>query len=123
MATAKKTARKPSSPNKVDKVDTTVERDETKVKPSSSKKNGGVRLDPDLPLLPGNTVTFVAEGREGRTQAKIVTAKDSWLVATSTGAQGAEERVSKIIETGHGEITVEFYEDGKLYASGTWPVG
>lgn len=93
-------------------------------KKSSAKKvdkPGTVRLDPDLPLLPGNTVSFVAEGREGRTQAKITTAKDSWLVATSTGSN--EERVSKIIETGHGVITVEFFEDGELYASGTWSVG
>lgn len=113
-------AKKPA-PKKVDKVDTTKEKDETKVKPSKST-TGTIRLDPaNVALLPGNTVTFVAEGREGRTQAKIVTAKDSWLVATSSGQD--EERVSKIIETGHGEISVEFFEDGKSYAKGTWPVG
>jgi len=109
---------------KVDKVDKTVERDETRVKPSASSRKsrkGDVRLDPQGALLPGNTVTFVADEGEGVVQAKIITAKDSWLVAASNTAGGA--RVSKIIETGHGEITVEFYEDGKLYASGTWTVG
>jgi hypothetical protein len=112
--TAKKTSDK-----KVDKVDTTKEKDETKVKPSTSK-TGTVSLDPNLPLLPGNTANFVAESRDGRVQAKIITAKDSWLVAASQSGDYA--RVSKIIETGHGEITVEFYADDKLYASGTWPV-
>lgn len=108
---------------KVDKVDKTAERDETRVKPSSSarKTGSGVRIDPNLPLLPGNSVSFVADAGDGVIQAKIVTAKDSWLVAASTN--GGYARVSKIIETGHGEITVEFYEDGKLYASGTWTVG
>lgn len=55
--------------------------------------------------------------------AKIVTARGTDWVASSTGVAANEERVSKILETGHDEITVEFYEDGKLYASGTWPVG
>lgn len=96
-------------------------------KPASGKvaspEIGSIRLDPHLPLLPGNTVTFVAEGREGRTMAKISTARGSAWVATSTGRAANEERVSKIIESGHGDITVEFYEDGELYAFGTWPVG
>lgn len=92
-------------------------------KAEASSKTGSVRIDPNLPLLPGNTVTFVAEGREGRTMAKIVTARGTDWVASSTGVAANEERVSKILETGHDEITVEFYEDGKLYASGTWPVG
>lgn len=81
---------------------------------------GGIRLDPDLRLIPGNSVTFVAEGREGRTQAKIITSNETWVVATSSGPN--EERVSKILER-PGDITVEFYENGKKYASGTWPVG
>jgi hypothetical protein len=108
---------------KVDSVDKTAKKDETKVVPSKAKAasaNGGVRLDPNLRLIPGNAVTFVAEGREGRTQAKIITSSESWIVATSSGP--GEERVSKILER-PGEITVEFYEDGKKYASGTWQVG
>ncbi len=123
MATKKTTKQSgKNAAEKVDAVDTTEDGTETKVKPSTSKK-GSVRIDPNVALLPGNTVTFVAEAREGLVMAKIITAKDSWLVKTSTGVQANEERVSKIIETGHGEITVEFYEDGKKYASGTWPVG
>ena len=104
---------------KVDKVDTTVEQDETKVKPSKST-TGNVRLDPNLALIPGNSVTFVAPAKEGRVQAKIVTARDSWLVAASL--RGDEARVSKILEV-PGDITVEFYADGKKYASGSWKVG
>lgn len=92
-------------------------------KVASSPEVGGVRIDPNLPLIPGNSVTFVAEGREGRTMAKISTARGSDWVATSTGVAANEERVSKILESGHGDVTVEFYEDGELYASGTWPVG
>lgn len=108
---------------KVDSVDRTTKKDETKVTPSKAKAastEGGIRLDPNLRLIPGNSVTFVAEGREGRTQAKIITSSESWIVATSSGPN--EERVSKILER-PGDITVEFYEDGKMYASGTWPVG
>lgn len=108
-----------------DSVDVTTEGDATEtvnkgVKAKRSNK-GGVTLDPaSIALLPGNTVSFVAEEREGRVQAKIITGKDSWLVAASNG--GGDARVSKILEVA-GEITVEFYEDGELYASGTWPVG
>ena len=119
--TAKKTTAKKSA-KKVDSVDRTARKDETKVRPSRSEASGdvgGIRLDPNLALTPGNAVTFVAEGRPGRVQAKIVTAKDSWLVAASLGSGDA--RVSKILEV-PGDITVEFYEDGKLYASGTWEV-
>lgn len=120
---AKKTSTKKAAAKKVDSVDRTATRDETKVRPSSAETastDGGIRLDPNLPLTPGNAVTFVAEHREGRVQAKIITARDSWLVAASMGSGDA--RVSKIIEV-PGDITVEFYADGKLYASGTWPVG
>jgi hypothetical protein len=122
-ATAAKKPTAKASAKKVDSVDKTADKSEDKVMPSkaktSSKKAGSVRLDPNLALVPGNAVTFVAEAREGRVQAKIVTAKDSWIVAASVGS---EARVSKILEV-PGELTVEFYEDGKLYASGTWNVG
>ena len=121
--TTTKTKSKRAAARKVDSVDRTATRDETKVRPSRASTKavtGGVSLDPNLPLIPGNAVSFVAEERPGRVQAKIVTAKDSWLVAASN--IGGDARVSKILEV-PGEITVEFYEDGKLYASGTWTVG
>lgn len=99
----------------------------TKKKKPAAKKaapakgaQGGVRLDPDLALIPGNTATFVAEARDGRVMAKIVTARDSWMVAASGGSGDA--RVSRILETA-GPISVTFYEDGKEYASGSWTVG
>lgn len=95
-----------------------------KTKKASVKKAakvvGGVRLDPNLRLIPGNTVSFVAEYRPGRVQAKIVTPRDSWVVAASTLRD--DSRVSKILEV-PGEISVEFYEDGDLFAAGTWQVG
>ncbi len=117
--TTKKASTKKPSAKKVDKVDTTVEGDETKVKPSRST-TGNIRLDPNLALIPGNSVTFVAPAKDGRLQAKIITARDSWLVAASV--RGDEARVSKILEV-PGDITVEFYADGKKYASGSWTVG
>lgn len=86
-------------------------------KPAAAK--GGIRLDPNLPLIPGNSVSFVAEERPGRVMAKIITARETWMVAASNG--GGDARVTKILETG-GDITVEFSEDGKLYASDTWTV-
>lgn len=84
---------------------------------------GGVRIDPNLPLIPGNSVTFVAEGRAGRTMAQVRTDRGSYWVATSTGVAANEERISKILESDHGNISVGFYEDGELYAFGTWPIG
>jgi hypothetical protein len=127
VATTKKKAPKKASARtaakKVDSVDKTAVKDETKVRPSKAEESaelGGIRLDPNLALTPGNAVTFVAEERAGRVQVKIITVKDSWLVAASNG--GGDARVSKILEV-PGPITVEFYEDGKLYASGTWQVG
>lgn len=109
-----------------DSVDVTIEGDKTTVSkgPSGKRSNkGGVVLDPaSVALIPGNTVSFVAEDRPDATriQAKIITSRETWMVATSRDSTNA--RVSKILEV-PGEITVEFYEDGKLYASGTWTVG
>lgn len=79
-----------------------------------------VSIDPDMPLLPGRTATFSARQAEGRAMVKIETNRETWMGQPSNSAGGA--RVSKIIETGHTDITVTFSEDGKEYAQGTFTV-
>lgn len=91
------------------------------VSPSKPNRGSTVRLDPpSVRLVPGNSVTFVADEGDGRVQAKITTARGSVLVTASNGHGDA--RVSKILET-NDEIVVEFFDDGKKYASGTFKVG
>ena len=93
----------------------------TAPKKAAASGLGAVTLDPNLPLLPGRTVTFIASPRTfGRAAVKIVTARDTWMGVPSIS--GGFARQAKIIETGLGEITVTFYEDGEAYAEGTFSV-
>lgn len=78
-----------------------------------------VRLDPDLGLIPGNSVTFVAREAKGRAAVKISTNRGNWMGTPSNTPSGA--RQSKILDPG--PITVTFYEDGSAYAEGSWTVG
>lgn len=88
---------------------------------TESDSDSTVTLDPpSMPLLPGRTATFAARQAEGLAMVTITTDKDTWTGQASNSAGGA--RISKIIETGHTEITVAFSEDGKEYASGTFTV-
>jgi hypothetical protein len=83
------------------------------------KANGGVRLDPNLPLVVGNSVTFVADEGKGRVMVRLETAQGVNWVAASNGHGDA--RVSLIIQV-KGDIKVDFHSDGKKYASGTFTV-
>lgn len=97
----------------------------TKKKPAAKakaapKKVSGlepVHLDPDLPLLPGNSGTFVARQANGQPSATLSTDRGEIRAIPSNTQSGA--RVSRIIET-YGAVTVTFFEDGKPYASGTF---
>jgi len=93
---------------------------EAKTETRARKSKGDVRLDPNLPLVAGNTANFVARQAKGVATAKVETDRGSWIGQVSNSPAGA--RISKIIETGHTELKVTFYEDGKEYASGTFPV-
>jgi hypothetical protein len=77
-----------------------------------------IRLDPDLPLVPGNSVTFVARPAAGRASVKISTDRGDWMGAPSSTPSGV--RQSKILEPG--PISVTFYEEGEPYAQGSWEV-
>lgn len=90
----------------------------TKAK-AAKRSTGSVRLDPDLPLVHGNTVTFVAPEGDGRVLAKLETPQGVQWIGTSNG-QG-DARISWIVQVS-GDITVGFYNDGDLYAEGTFTV-
>lgn len=87
-----------------------------------AKKKQAVTVDPaSIALLPGNTVTFAAKPKDfGRQAVKIESARGTWMGVPAVS--GGEARQSYLIETGAGEITVTFYEDGKEYATGTFSV-
>ena len=91
-------------------------------KDKPKKDNSEVTLDPaNTALIAGNTATFVAREAEGAPTVTIaVNGVHNWTGVPSNSSNGA--RISKIIETGHSELTVAFSEDGKEYASGTFTV-
>jgi hypothetical protein len=84
--------------------------------------DSGVTLDPaNTALIAGNTATFVAREAEGVPTVTIaINGVQNWAGVPSNSSNGA--RISKIIETGHSELTVTFSEDGTEYASGTFTV-
>ena len=81
-------------------------------------KKQDVRLDPNLPLTPGNTVSFYTEVPEnpGRLSVKITDPRGPVFTNVVPGGNG-DLRISKIIETA-GTYKVEFFNDGKKFASG-----
>lgn len=93
-------------------------KDKNKAKSASAE----VTLDPvNTALIAGNTATFVAREAEGVPTVTIaVNGVQNWAGVPSNSSNGA--RISKIIETGHSELTVTFSEDGTEYASGTFTV-
>lgn len=120
MATKKTTKGKATPPPAEDvMIDTEVKEEADDL---SGKGSGKVHLDPpNIKLIPGNSVSFWAETKgDGRQSVKVSTARDTWIGKPSVN--GGVARTSKILETAHGEITVTFYEDGKAYASGKFPV-
>lgn len=125
-ATVAKKATEPTAleaAQQYDSVDVSVDGDETRMKPSpdpAKRTVGDVRVDPPLGILQGHVPTFVAPEGKGRVMAKIITPRQTVWVVASNG--NGDARVSKVME-GPGDVTVEFYDDGKLYASGTWSVG
>lgn len=93
-----------------------------KVEVTQESAVGAVRIDPDFPPIPGNTVNFNAQAPEnaGRLTAKISGPRGPWFASLTPGGSG-DLRVSKIIEV-PGTITVEFFNDGKKFAEGSWDV-
>lgn len=83
-----------------------------------SDGEGQVRLDPNLPLLPGNSVSFYTPVPEdaGRLTVKITDARGPVFANVVPGGNG-DLRISKIVETA-GTYKVEFFNDGKKFASG-----
>ena len=65
-------------------------------------------------------VTFTARQGKDPVEAEISTNRETWRGRASNTAEGAS--ISKLIETGHTDVTVTFYEDGKAYATGTFTV-
>lgn len=81
------------------------------------KASADVLITPtEVPPLPGNTVTFTAPEAEGAATATITTNISSWTGAASNAGAAS---VSVQIDNRHEFITVDFYDDGKQYASGT----
>lgn len=81
----------------------------------------GVRIDPaNVRLIPGNSVTFIADDKKGRVTASITSDRGVRFVTASRN-QG-EARVGTILEVA-GTVEVEFFENGEPYARGSWPVG
>lgn len=110
--TAKKTSTTKASPKPTAK----------KVVTEVDETYGSVSISPNLPPIPGNTVTFYAKAPEdaGRLTAKISGPRGPWFANLTEGGDG-DLRVSKIIEV-PGTITVEFFNDGKSFAKGSWEV-
>ena len=88
-------------------------------KKKAKKAAADVRIDPNLPLILGNTVTFVAPEGEGLVKAKLVASNGTYWVKATNGSGDA--RISWIVQ-GTDEVTVEFHDDGKKYAEGTFSI-
>ena len=116
MAT-KTTATKKAAPKKAAASRATAT---PKAATTPKKLLAAVRIDPNLPLRPGNSVTFVADAPKGRPGVSVTTNRDAW--AGKPSVSKTEARISKIIETGHGTVDVVFTDDGEAYASGTFEV-
>lgn len=86
-------------------------------KKAKAQDTASVRIDPALPLLVGNSVTFVADDRDGRVMAKVV--MGGFSVLTAPSRNDGEVRITRIIER-PGDVTVSFMENGKVYAEGSW---
>ena len=112
MATTKKPAAKKAAPKKA-----AAPKAEAPAKASLSP----IGIDPaEIKLTPGNTVTFYCEdpGAE-RVSATIAAGGGTSYLRPARSSDRLT--VSKIIERA-GNITVEFYADGKLFASDTFTV-
>lgn len=79
-----------------------------------------VTLTPSLTLMPGNLATFTARRGEGVVTAQISTNFGTWTGPAANTPDNAI--VSKLIETGHMFVTVQFFEDGTEFAAGTFTV-
>lgn len=87
-------------------------------KKKAATSDGSVRVDPNLPLTPGNTVSFYTDVPEdaGRLSVKITDQRGPVMTNVVPGGNG-DLRISKIIET-DGTYKVEFFNDGTSFASG-----
>jgi hypothetical protein len=83
-------------------------------------KRHDVTFTPNLPMYPGNVVTFHTRQGKDDVEAEITTNRETWRGKASNTGAGAS--VSKLIESGHATITVTFFEDGKQYATGTFKI-
>jgi len=89
-------------------------------KKAASTKSQGVRLDPNLPLVPGNSVNFVTEVPEDGDRFSVKISNDRGTTLNEISSTGGDLRINRIVETGWGTTTVEFYADGKKFAEGTF---
>jgi hypothetical protein len=87
---------------------------------AKKKATQGVRLDPNLPLVPGNSVSFVTDVPENGDRFSVKISNDRGTTLNNISSTGGDLRIGRIVESGWGTTTVEFYADGKKFAEGSF---
>jgi hypothetical protein len=78
-----------------------------------------LRLSPNLPLIPGNSVTFLADGGEGVATARVISNGVVWEGAVSS----TEDEIGHtVLLERSGPLEITFYRDGKEVARGSYEV-